>query len=193
MLVSIANAIIYGYVGSNFKVDNNSPRLSLMTKCLIDSDPTIGFCLPPIDKSKPEDGNYFLSIMNVLNSGNVSSKEVVDVVQTMTPEERKKLYEIWNKSKDEEESNGDSGKNNEENSNDESKENKKELDPKHDEFAKEFAEVFGEDIMSDFKKNIDQLFKFIQTESEKIKEKAKKEKEAAAAKEQQESESNEGE
>ena len=61
----------------------------------------------------------------------------------------------------------------------------------HEEFAKEFAKAFGADMMGNFKKNMEYLFKRITDKTKEIKDKAQKEREAAAAKEQQESESNE--
>ena len=191
MLVSLTNAIIYGYVGKKFNIETSEARLSLMTKCAIDSDATIGFNLPLIDESKPDNGNFFVSIMNQFKSANISSQEVEDVVLNMTPEELKKLYDVWNKKN--EESSSDS---NEENNKDDGakEEDKKEVaaDPKnHEEFAKEFAKVFGADMMKSFQGNMKTLFDLIVKKAEEIKKKAEKEREAEAAKAQQESESQE--
>lgn len=177
MMVSIVNAIIYGYIGSKFDIANSDDdaRLSLMTKCAIDSDATIGFNLPLIDIKKPENGNFYTDMMKDFSSKSVSSREVVDVVKNMTDEEVKKLYDLWNSK------------------NDESKEKTEdnELDPKNDEFAIEFANVYGSDMMKDFKKNMKTLFDLIVKKAEEIKKKAEKEREAEAAKAQQESESQE--
>ena len=191
MLVSLTNAIIYGYVGKKFNIETNEARLSLMTKCAIDSDATIGFNLPLIDESKPDNGNFFVSIMNQFKSANISSQEVEDVILSMTPEELKKLYDVWNKKN--EETSADS---NEENNKDDGakEEDKKEVtaDPKnHEEFAKEFAKVFGADMMKSFQGNMKTLFDLIVKKAEEIKKKAEKEREAEAAKAQQESESQE--
>ena len=191
MLVSLTNAIIYGYVGKKFNIETNEARLSLMTKCAIDSDATIGFNLPLIDDSKPDNGNFFVSIMNQFKSANISSQEVEDVVLSMTPEELKKLYDVWNKKN--EESSADS---NEENNKDDGakEDDKKEVtaDPKnHEEFAKEFAKIFGADMMKSFQGNMKTLFDLIVKKAEEIKKKAEKEREAEAAKAQQESESQE--
>ena len=175
MMVSIVNAIIYGYIGSKFDIANNDARLSLMTKCAIDSDATIGFNLPLIDINKPENGNFYTNIMKEFSSESVSSKEVVHVVEKMTTEEVKKLYDLWNSKNDESE---------------EKKEDNK-LDPESEEFAIEFANVYGSDMMKEFRKNMETLFNLIVKEAEEIKEKAKKEKEAEAAKEQQKSETQE--
>ena len=175
MMVSIVNAIIYGYIGSKFDIANNDARLSLMTKCAIDSDATIGFSLPLIDINKPENGNFYTNIMKEFSSGNVSSEEVVQVVENMTTEEIKKLYDLWNSKNDE--------------SKDKKEDNK--LDPKSKEFAKEFADVYGSDMMKDFRNNMKTLFDMIIKKAEEIKEKTKKEREADAAKTQQESETQE--
>ena len=191
MLVSLTNAIIYGYVGKKFNIETNEARLSLMTKCAIDSDATIGFNLPLIDDSKPDNGNFFVSIMNQFKSANISSQEVEDVILSMTQEELKKLYDVWNKKN--EETSADS---NEENNKDDGakEEDKKEVtaDPKnHEEFAKGFAKVFGADMMKSFQGNMKSLFDLIVKKAEEIKKKAEKEREAEAAKAQQESESQE--
>ena len=176
MMVSIVNAIIYGYIGSKFNIEsNNGARLSLMTKCAIDSDSTIGFNLPLIDINKPENGNFYTNIMKKFSSESVSSREVVDVVKNMTTEEVKKLYDLWNSKNDESE---------------EKKEDNK-LDPESEEFAIEFANVYGSDMMKEFRKNMETLFNLIVKKAEEIKEKVKKEREAESTKSQQESESQE--
>lgn len=189
MMVSIANAIIYGYVGEKFDIANNKSRLSLMTKCAIDSDATIGFNLPLIDEKKPENGNFYVSIMNQFASKSVSSKEVVDIVTKMTPEELKKLYDLWESKKDDSNEKGnDESKGNDEAQGDKG-EDKKEItaDPKTEEFAIEFANIYGSDMMKDFQNNMGKLFKLIVDEAKAIKEDAAKKREEEAKKEQQES------
>ena len=191
MLVSLSNAIIYGYVGKKFNIETNDARLSLMTKCAIDSDATIGFNLPLIDDKKPENGNFFVSIMNTFKGNDISSKEVEDVVVKMTPEELEKLYKVWNKNKEE----GSDDKSDEKDKEEGSKDgDKKEVtaDPKdHEEFAKEFAQVFGSDIMKEFQANMKTLFDLIVKKADEIKKAVEKEREQEAAKAQQESEASE--
>ena len=92
MMVSLSNAIIYGFVGDKFDIKkSNNPVLTLLTKCAIDSDATIGFNLPLIDPKKPDNGNFFVSIMNQFKSENISSNEVEDAVKTMNDKELKKI------------------------------------------------------------------------------------------------------
>jgi hypothetical protein len=180
MMVSIVNAIIYGYIGSKFNIGNNDDdaRLSLMTKCAIDSDATIGFSLPLIDINKPENGNFYTNIMKEFSSEDVKSDEVVNVVIEMSKEneeEVKKLYDLWSSKNDDSKEKNDDNK----------------LDPKSKEFATEFANAYGSDMMKDFRKNMETLFKLIVKKAEEIKEKAQKEKEAEAKNAQQKSESEE--
>jgi hypothetical protein len=55
MMVSLSNAIIYGFIGNNeFKNKEDKSRLSLMARCAIDSDATVGFNLPLIDAKNPK-------------------------------------------------------------------------------------------------------------------------------------------
>jgi hypothetical protein len=93
MMVSLSNAIIYGFMGDKFKIDDN--RLSLLTKCAIDSDATIGFNLPLIDPNKPENGNFFASIMNQFKNSDISSKEVEDAAKSITNEEKKSIMKVY--------------------------------------------------------------------------------------------------
>jgi hypothetical protein len=87
MMISISNAILYGFVGDDkFKIKNDEKRLSLMTKCAIDSDATIGFNLPLIDPKKPDNGNFFVSIMEQFRSDKISSEEVDDAIEMMKKE-----------------------------------------------------------------------------------------------------------
>lgn len=92
MMVSLTNAIIYGFVGGEkFNIEKDNERLSLMTKCAIDSDATIGFNLPLIDPKKPDNGNFFVSIMNQFKNTDVSSKEVESVLETMSDDDKKNI------------------------------------------------------------------------------------------------------
>ena len=94
MMVSLTNAIIYGFVGGekfNIEKDNANARLSLMTKCAIDSDATIGFNLPLIDPKKPDNGNFFVSIMNQFKNTDVSSKELESILETMSDDDKKNI------------------------------------------------------------------------------------------------------
>ena len=91
MMVSLINVIIYGFIGDTgesikFNIENDKNILSLMTKCAIDSDATIGFNLPLIDPKKPDNGNFFVSIMNQFKNTDISSKEVEDVLNSMSSE-----------------------------------------------------------------------------------------------------------
>ena len=92
MMVSLTNAIIYGFVGGEkFNIEKDNARLSLMTKCAIDSDATIGFNLPLIDPKKPDNGNFFVSIMNQFKNTDVSSKELESVLETMSDDDKKNI------------------------------------------------------------------------------------------------------
>ena len=162
MMMSLSNAVLYGFVGDNFKIESDEARLSLMTKCAIDSDATIGFNLPLIDSKNPDNGNYFVSIMNQFRSADISSQEVDDAIDMMTKEELKDIKSIWGKKK-----------------------KSKEMS------IEEFAKEFGPDLMKAFRQNMSNLFDMIVSKSKQIKEEVQKAREAEAAKAQQESESNE--
>ena len=164
MMMSLSNAVLYGFVGDKFKIKSDEARLSLMTKCAIDSDATIGFNLPLIDPKKPDNGNYFVSIMNQFRSADISSQEVDDAIKMMSKQELKDIKSIWGDGDD-----------------------KKSKEMSLDEFAKEF----GPDLMKAFRQNMSNLFDMIVSKSKQIKEEAQKAREAEAAKAQQESETNE--
>lgn len=164
MMMSLSNAVLYGFVGDKFEIKSDEARLSLMTKCAIDSDATIGFNLPLIDPKKPDNGNYFVSIMNQFRSADISSQEVDDAIEMMSKEELKDIKSIWG---------------------DGDEEKSKEIS------LKEFAKELGPDLMKAFRQNMSNLFDMILSKSKQIKEDAKKAREAEAAKAQQESESNE--
>jgi hypothetical protein len=176
MMVSLSNAVIYGFMGKDFNIENNDARLSLLTKCAIDSDATVGFNLPLIDPKKPDNGNFFVSIMNQFKSADISSKEVEDAAKSLSKEEMKKISQVWNKNKKEDDSN------------EENKESGKEevVDPKH---IEDFAKEFGPMVMKDFRQNMNKLFDIIVKKAKDIKDKAQKERENEAKKAQQKSES----
>lgn len=184
MMVALSNAVIYGFMGKTFNIEGNDARLSLLTKCAIDSDATLGFNLPLIDAKKPENGNFFVSIMNQFRNADISSKEVEDVAKSLSEEEIKKISQVWNDdAKDETE--GDE-------SNDDAKETdeKKDIaaDPKH---IAEFAKEFGSMVMKDFRQNMSTLFDIIVKKAKDLKSAAEKTKKSDAARAQQESEANE--
>ena len=180
MMVSLSNAVIYGFMGKKFNIDN--ARLSLMTKCAIDSDATIGFNLPLIDPKKPDNGNFFVSIMNQFKNDDISSKEVENAVKSMSTEEIEAIEKEWGKNK--EESNDDNS-NEETNADDENTE-KISADPKD---KSEFAKQFGPMVMKDFRQNMGTLFDLIVKEAKELKEVAEEIRKEEAAKAQQKSES----
>ena len=153
MMVSLSNVIIYGFAGDAFNIEKNDARLSLITKCVIDSDATIGFNLPLIEPEKPDNGNYFVSIMNKLKDAEINAKEVEDATNKMTEKELKNIKSVFKK-------NG-----------------KKEYKT-----IKDFAESFGSDIMKQFRQNISNLFDMIVKKANEIKEEVAKKREQDAAK-----------
>lgn len=94
MMVGLANAVIYGFM-SGEKFDNikkdDSPILTLLTKCAIDSDATIGFNLPLLDPKKPDNGNFFVSIMGELKGSDIKSSEVGAAIESLSGKESFKL------------------------------------------------------------------------------------------------------
>jgi hypothetical protein len=180
MMVSLCNAVIYGFMGNDF--DINDARLELMTKCAIDSDATVGFNLPLIDPKKPDNGNFFVSIMNQFKSADISSKEVEDAAKSLSEDNIKKISQVWNGKKDEDLEKDDS-KNDEKSDKDEVA-----ADPKN---ISEFAKEFGPLVMKDFRQNMTNLFDMIVTKAKQIKEDAKRAREAEATQAQQQSETNE--
>ena len=153
MMISLTNSIIYGFVGDKFNITKKNEIISLMAKCAIDSDATVGFNLPLIDPKKPDNGNFFVSIMNQFKNENISSKEIDDTVKLFIDNgEIDKLKEEWDEGK--------------------------EKDTENDEFGKKISS----DIMKNFKQNISTLFDLIINEAKRLKEKAEKDREAEAAK-----------
>lgn len=183
MMVALSNAIIYGFMGKQFNIEGNNARLSLLTKCAIDSDATIGFNLPLIDPKKPDNGNFFVSIMNQFKGADISSKEVEDAVKSMSKNEIEAIKKEWGKNK--EESNNEEGNNEETNKNDSGEVT---ADPKD---QSEFAKEFGPMVMKNFRQNMTTLFDLIVNKAKKIKEKVQKQREAEAAKTQQKSDAQE--
>lgn len=155
MMIALSNAVIYGFIGNNFDIKNISDKnvLTLLTKCAIDSDATIGFNLPLIDASKPENGNFFVSIMNQFRNTDVSSKEINNVVEATSDEEKKLILKAWKKYKN--------------NGTDE-------------DVLAEFAD-WGKNQMKDFKNNMTTLFDDIVKKAKELKENAEKERKNAAA------------
>ena len=95
MMVSLSNVIIYGFMGGDkFPIENDKDRISLLTKCLIDSDATIGFNLPLIDPKKPDNGNFFLGIMNQFKNENISSKEIEEIISNIDKKDIKKIAKL---------------------------------------------------------------------------------------------------
>jgi hypothetical protein len=89
MMIGLCNAVIYGFVGDKFKISDD--RLSILTKCAIDSDATIGFNLPLIDPKKPDNGNFFVGIMNQFKNEDISSKEIEDAIKNFNKKELKQV------------------------------------------------------------------------------------------------------
>lgn len=168
MMVALSNAVIYGFMGDKFNI--KGARISLLTKCAIDSDATIGFNLPLIDPKKPDNGNFFVSIMYQFKEADINSKEVEEAAKSMSKEEIEAIEKERGKRKEDD--------NNEEDNN-------------NSKYQSEFAKQFGPTLMKDFRQNITKLIDMIVKKAEEIKKKAKKQKEAEAAKAQQESESQE--
>lgn len=168
MMVSLSNAIIYGFMGDAFKIEGNDARLSIMTKCAIDSDATIGFNLPLINPKKPDNGNFFVSIMNNFKSDSISSDEVVSAADNLTEKDLKIISVKMNGNSDD-------------NSEDETKN------------REEFIKSWGSDVMKQFRQNITKLVDELVQKANEIKETTKKQREAEAAKAQQDSEMSEKE
>ena len=183
MMIALSNAIIYGFRGKDFDIEKNDARLTLLTKCAIDSDATVGFNLPLIDPKKPDNGNFFVSIMNQFKSADISSKEVEEAAKSITVEEAESILKLWN-SKNEDEGSSEEG-NSENNEGGNEKKDAEQVTPE------DIAKEFGPMVMKDFRNNMTNLFDIIVKKANEIKEEAAKEREAEAAKAQQESESQE--
>ena len=160
-----------------FNIENNDARISLISKCAIDSDATIGFNLPLIDPKKPDNGNFFVSIMNQFKNADISSKEVEDAIKSMDKSELELIEKEWGGDKKEDKKDDKKGKKDE-------KKDEKGADPK-DQSA--FAKEFGPLVMKDFRQNMANLFDIVVTKAKQIKLEAEKAREADATKAQQES------
>ena len=164
MMVALSNAIIYGFVGSEkFNIKDNTNVLTLLTKCAIDSDATIGFNLPLLDAKKPENGNLFVSIMNQFRESDVNPDEIKNIVGATSEKERILVLKAFKKYK------------------------KDNSDKENLDLFIDWVKV----KMDDFKTNMVDLFNEILDSAKQIKEEAKKEREAAAANAERESEANE--
>ena len=160
MMVALSNAVIKGYMGEEF--DINETRLSILTKCAIDSDATIGFNLPLIDPSKPDNGNIFVGVMNQFVKGEVKSEEFVNVAKATSKEEKVLIVKAigdYDKEKDTDD---------------------KSLNAKIDNWGKK--------QMSKFKQNMTDLFDEILKKAKEIKDEAESQRKKDAAKQQAESE-----
>ena len=182
MMISLANAVIYGFMGKKFNIENNDARISLISKCAIDSDATIGFNLPLIDDSKPENGNFFVAIMNKFKNDDIKSVEVENAIKDLSKEEIELIKKEYEGAKEEEDK--------ENKDKDDDKKEKVAADPKD---QSEFAKEFGPLVMKDFRQNMAKLFDIVVNKAKQIKEEAAKKREAEAAKAQQESEAAEKE
>ncbi len=183
MMIALSNAIIYGFRGKDFDIEKNDARLTLLTKCAIDSDATIGFNLPLIDPKKPDNGNFFVSIMNQFKSADISSKEVEEAAKSITVEEAESILKLWNNKQEDE--GGSEEENSENNEGGNEKKDAEQVTPE------DIAKEFGPMVMKDFRNNMTNLFDIIVKKANEIKEEAAKKREADAAKAQQESESQE--
>lgn len=106
MMAALTNAIIYGFIGEQEKKNGkefniDGELLTLMTKCAIDSNATIGFSIPPMDINKPENGNFFVSIMHEFRDVDIK-KEVESVFKSTSKEEKKLILQAWKKYKEDE-------------------------------------------------------------------------------------------
>ena len=169
MMVALSNAIIYGFIGEQekkngkeFNIDDE--LLTIMTKCAIDSDATIGFSIPPKDINNPENGNFFVSIMNELRNVDIK-KEVDAVVQSTNENEKILIIKAW-------------------------LENENKKYNKGDDLSKKVKEWYNSKN-GEFVENMGELIEIILKKAKEIKEDAEKTRKAEAEKTQQESESNE--
>lgn len=168
MMIALSNAVIYGFKGDEFNIEKNKERLSLITKCAIDSDATIGFNLPLIDDKKPENGNYFVAIMNQLKNSDINSKEVENAVKLMSDKEVELIAKFA------EEEGG-----------------MKKTGDSDSEMRSDISKFYGPSLMKEFRQNMAKLVDMIVKYAKKIKETAEKKRQNEAQKAQQQSEANE--
>lgn len=93
MMIAISFVIVYGIKGAKYIGGNDDDIISLISKCAIDSDATIGFCLPLIDNKKPKNGNVFISILNKLRDDKIDVKYLEEITKSMSEKEKKSLAE----------------------------------------------------------------------------------------------------
>lgn len=91
MMIAISFVVVYGIKGAKYIGGKDDDVVSLISKCAIDSDATIGFSLPLIDDKKPENGNVFVSILNKLRDTEIDVKYLEEITKTMSDEEKKSL------------------------------------------------------------------------------------------------------
>ena len=156
MMVALSNVIIYGFIGDMFDVLKSDDRISILTKCAIDSDATIGFNLPLIDPKKPDNGNFFVSVMNQFKNEDISSEEIKDAIESLSGKEALKLKRHSPNVKGYK---------------------KEEVSEYKAELAKKYSPAF----IKEFRQNISALFDLIIDNAKKIKDDAEKERKAAAA------------
>ena len=162
MMVALSNAVIYGFMGDLFDIIKSDERISILTKCAIDSDATIGFNLPLIDPKKPDNGNFFVSIMNQFKNADISSKEIEEAIESLSGKEALKLKRhspnLRGYDKDE-----------------------------VPEYKAELVKKYSPAFMKAFRQNISTLFDLIVDNAKKIKDDAEKERKAEAEKAEAES------
>ena len=146
MLISLSNAVIYGFMGKDkFDIEKSPERLSLMSKCAIYSDATIGFNLPLVDPKNPDDGNFFVSIMDKFKNTNISSQEVGDAVKLMSDKDLKSVVNVFYKNSD--------------GSDDD------EITPEEN---KKFTKEFSNKVMKDFRQNMSTLLDIVIENAKKL-------------------------
>jgi hypothetical protein len=151
MMIALANAVIYGFVGGDvfdIKKDDSS-ILTLLTKCAIDSDATIGFNLPLLDPKKPDNGNFFVNVMGELKGSDIKSNEIKAAIESLSGKESFKLFK-----------NSTSVKNY----------NTQEVSKYKAELVKKYSPT----LMKNFKKNMDDIFDLILKRAKDLKEDAAK-------------------
>ena len=157
MMIGLSNAVIYAFMGDTFNINQkNDSILTLLTKCAIDSDATIGFNLPLLDPKKPDNGNFFVGIMGELKGSDIKSNEIGEAIESLSGKESLKLLK-------------DSPDINDYDENEVPK------------YKEELEKKYSPDLMKEFKKNMTELFDIIIKKANELKEKAKKDREATAA------------
>jgi hypothetical protein len=91
MMIAISFLVVYGIKGAKYISGKGDDILSLISKCAIDSDATIGFSLPLIDIKKTEQGNVFVSILYKLRDTKIDVKYLEEITKSMSEKEKKSL------------------------------------------------------------------------------------------------------